>query len=226
MAVMSTLSSVKWLLTRRVPRVDRKLISAYMSQHEIRKLHIGCGDHLLDGWLNADYHPVSPKVLHLDATRRFPLGDKVIDYVFSEHMIEHIEYRQGMHMLRECYRILKPDGKIRVTTPDLAFLIALYAKERSDLQSAYIKWSTDRFIGGPSNQATFVINNFVRNWGHQFIYDEQILRASLETAGFARVVVRELGKSDHGAFCNLENEERLPRGFLRLESIVLEGTKE
>ena len=206
--------------------MDNGIIERYFSSHEIRKLHIGCGGHILDGWLNADLFPQSSIVLHLDATEPFPLGNEEFDYIFSEHMIEHISYSQGLQMLFECYRILRKNGKIRISTPNLAFLIDLYKEEKSDLQKDYIKWATDQFIRfAPCYDDTFVINNFVRDWGHKFIYNEKILSASLRKAGFTRVARYELSESEDEALQNLENEKRMPEGFLRLETITLEGTK-
>jgi SAM-dependent methyltransferase len=120
---------------RKFGRLDRELIDKYVSAEEVRKLHIGCGEKIIDGWLNADFFPSSPTVLHLDATRHFPMGDKQFDYVFSEHMIEHIPYPQGFSMLSECYRILREGGTIRITTPNLAFLIDLYKNDNSDVQN-------------------------------------------------------------------------------------------
>ena len=76
-------------------------------------------------------------------------------------MIEHISYAQGLHMLSECYRIVRKNRKIRISTPNLAFLIDLYKERKSDLQNEYIKWATDEFISFASSYAdTFVINNF------------------------------------------------------------------
>jgi methyltransferase family protein len=40
-------------------------------------------------------------ILHLDATKPFGLPDNSFDFVFSEHMIEHISYIDAMSMLRE-----------------------------------------------------------------------------------------------------------------------------
>jgi len=62
-------------------------------------------------------------------------------------------------------------------------------------------------------------------WGHSFIYDEKILRFSLEDAGFANITRCDLSKSEHAALTDMENEQRMPDGFLRLESLILEGTK-
>ena len=202
------------------------IIERYFSAHAMRKLHCGCGDHILDEWLNTDLFPHSESVLHLDATEPFPFGNEEFDYIFSEHLIEHISYSQGLQMLSECYRILRKNGKIRISTPNLAFLIDLYKEEKSDLQKEYLKWATEKFIKfAPCNDDAFVINNFVRAWGHQFIYDEKTLSASLKKAGFTRVTRCELNESEEGVLRNLENANRMPEGFLRLETITLEGTK-
>lgn len=205
---------------------DKEVIEEYFKHHNIRKLHIGCGNNILDCWLNSDYYPNSRHLLHIDATKTFPFGDNEFDYVFSEHMIEHISYEQGHEMLKECYRVLKDGGKIRISTPDLSFLIDLYKSDKSELQKKYIKWATETFIGSaPFCDSTFVINNFMRDWGHLFIYDEKILRYSLEIAGFENITKCDLNNSEVDALRNLENEKRVPEGFLQLESLTLEGTK-
>jgi predicted SAM-dependent methyltransferase len=206
--------------------VDRETISAYIRGNKIRKLHIGCGDNVLDGWLNSNYYPATSNILHLDVTQPFPLSNDEVDYIFSEHMIEHISREDGLLMLNECFRVLKPDGKLRISTPNLLFLVELYKSDKSELQLEYIKWATDTFIPNVSAyEGAYVINNFVRDWGHSFIYDEKTLRLSLEKAGFTNITKCELNQSDSDVFRDLENESRLPAGFLKLETISLEGTK-
>jgi predicted SAM-dependent methyltransferase len=206
--------------------VDRSVTERYLQGHEVRKLHLGCGRNLLDGWLNSDFFPKSPAVLHLDARGRFPFADSQFDYVFSEHMIEHIAYADGAAMLRECFRVLRPGGTLRISTPDLAFLIDLHRGDRSQLQSDYIRWATEKFVkGAPYADYSFVINNFVRRWGHLFIYDEKTLGAAFTAAGFSTVMRCALNDSDDPALRNLENEKRLPKGFLRLETMTLQGGK-
>ena len=211
---------------RRFCLVDRRTIKRYLSQNNIRKLHTGCGSNILDGWLNSDYYPRSTAILHLNATQSFPLGNNEFDYVFSEHMIEHLSYSQGFFMLSECYRVLKKNGTIRISTPDLSFLIDLYKDNKSDLQKEYIKWVSDFCIkDAPYYDDTFVINNFVRSWGHQFIYDRKTLRLCLERAGFTNVTECTLNQSENDPLKNLENEKRMPEEFLNLETFVLEGKK-
>jgi predicted SAM-dependent methyltransferase len=217
---------ISWHFKRHFGRVDRAIIESYFAKQEIRKLHIGCGTSTLGDWLNSDLFPYSDDILHLDATDTFPFVNETFDYIFSEHMIEHISYSNGLAMLSECHRVLKKNGKIRISTPNLQFLSDLYRKNKSELQIEYIKWATDSFIqSAPYYDETFVINNFVRDWGHLFIYDEKTLRSSLEKAGFTKIIKSDLNESNDETLRNLENEQRMPRGFLRLESITLEGTK-
>jgi predicted SAM-dependent methyltransferase len=205
---------------------DSEIVEAYFAKESVRKLHIGCGQYVLADWLNSDFYPQSPAVIHLDATRPFPFANDTFDFIFTEHMIEHVSYANGLAMLNECRRVLKENGTIRISTPDLRFLIDLYQDGKSDIKRRYIEWSTGRFDEKvPFNDAVFVINNFVRAWGHLFIYDEKVLRSSLEQSGFTSIRKCEVGKSQIRELRHLENEKRIPERFLKLESVILEGTK-
>jgi len=69
------------------------------------------------------------------------------------------------------------------------------------------------------------MNNFMRDWGHMFIYDEHTLKTAMITAGFTDIVKCELKQSKDDALCNLESLARITTKFLELETIILEGTK-
>ncbi len=216
---------LRYQVHRRFGAVDRQILTNYLHQNQVRKLHIGCGFNMIDGWLNSDYQPYPTDTLRLDATQTFPIEDNQFDYIFSEHMIEHLDYAGGASMLKESFRVLRKGGTIRVSTPDLPFLIDLYRQDKSPQQIEYIKWATDNFVPDTDYDDVFVINNFVRAWGHTFIYDEKTLRSSMEKAGFTNITKCDLNQSTEAAFRNLENENRLPPGFLKMETLTLEGKK-
>ena len=204
--------------------VDRRIAKRYLAEAVEPKLHIGGGRHLLAGWLNSDLRRYSGDVLHLDAARPFPFPDDTFAYIYSEHMIGYVQPESAMAMLRESFRVLVPGGKVRISTPDLAFLIALYGPEPSPRQERYIEWyRTWAYL--PGRGIAFVIDHFMRTGDHRFVYDEPALRGLLETAGFSQVVRRGLNDSGDPALRGLANEGRLPEGFLDLESMTLEGTK-
>ena len=215
------LTSLIRVLTRRNDRIA----SQYLMDEAAPRLHIGCGSNALRGWLNTDLDPKRDQMF-LDATRRFPFADGVFDYIYSEHMIEHVSWSEGRAMLAECRRVLKPGGVIRLVTPDLKRLTHLLTGPLSDLDEAYLDYSvrTYRLPPGPS-RAEHVVNHFMRAWGHQHIYDEASLREQLTAAGFASVVAASLDDSTHACFRGIAKHDRMPEGLLALESLVLEATR-
>ena len=211
-------------LRRRIAGTDRRLVASYLRDCQEARLHVGCGSHVLAGWLNCDAEPADDGIGYLDATRPFPLPAGAFGRVFSEHMIEHVPFAGGVAMLRECRRVLRTGGRIRIATPDLAFLLDLARGGLSDLQRQYVEWSTREFIAGaPYADPAFVLNNFMRDWGHAFIHDERSLRHALGEAGFVDVIRCPLLDSPDPTLRGLENAARMPPGFLALESLVLEG---
>ena len=103
---------------RKMIRNRNELINKYLNSNSVYKLQLGCQKLLLKGWLNSDVEPSSQDVIHLDVTKQFPFEDCVFDYVYSEHLIEHLEYDDCIKMLYESYRVLKDNGKIRIATPN------------------------------------------------------------------------------------------------------------
>ena len=73
------------------------------------KLHLGCGYHIMPGWVNIDIDSIVADV-HLDLRNPIPYSDKSILYIFSEHFIEHLSIEEARIFLRECYRVLVPKG--------------------------------------------------------------------------------------------------------------------
>lgn len=54
-------------------------------------------------------------------------------------MIEHLAWHEGLFMLKECRRILKKGGILRISTPDLGVLINLYSNNNSELLEMSMK---------------------------------------------------------------------------------------
>ena len=190
-------------------------------------LHLGAGKHPMPGWFNTDLNEDQALgIVALDAAKPFPFADGSFPFVFSEHMIEHVPYESGSLMIRECFRVLRPGGRIRIATPDFRFLVDLYLGSSRGIRERYVRWATEKFIpSADSFDPIFVVNNFVRNWGHKFIYDEELLSGLMESSGFTDVCRWKVGESPTPALRTLENVNRMPSGFLELESMVLEAQK-
>lgn len=203
-------------------------IKAYLRDASAPKLQIGAGYNLLEGWLNTTLYPFAPGAVYLDASQPFPMPSASFDYVFSEHVIEHLEFEEAAAMLGECARILKSGGRLRLATPDLARIIALYTQPKESAQQQYIRWIMDNFRPqvGEYNPAQ-VINQSFHGWRHKFIYDEPTLVQALEAAGFSAATRFEPGHSgdpnlrgieQHGEFVGSD-------AAMRYETMVFEAVR-
>lgn len=212
-------------MLRQFLRKDTNLRRRYFLDCASPKLQIGGGPRTLAGWLNTDLFP-APGVMQMDATRPFPFADSTFDYVFSEHMIEHIDWEGGVFMLKECHRVLRKGGRIRITTPNLTTLARLCQPPLSEIETQYMRWFSETFLPDSWPQTpSAVLSAFFYFWGHSFIYDEATLSGALQNAGFRSVVRRSLNQSDDMNLKNLENTIRYPDNLLEFESIALEATK-
>jgi predicted SAM-dependent methyltransferase len=205
---------------------QNELITSYLEKNNIRKLQIGAQSNSVDGWLNVDIEPKSGEVVYMDAIKLFPFEANTFDFIFTEHMIEHISFNEGDFMLRECFRVMKKGGKIRVVTPNLKFLIELYQESKTETQEDYLRFSQKYFKNQEPELDTLVINNFFRDWGHQFIHDEKSLRYLLEKAGFQQISLTKVNESKYPEFQNLEQHQKeIGEAFNHLESILIEAEK-
>lgn len=203
---------------------NRDLWNRYAAARESIGINIGSGAALAPGFLNCDLAPQYDDVFALDATQAFPFDSGSIDVVFSEHMIEHITYDAGQVMLRECRRVLRPGGTIRIATPSIEFLIGLFRPDCSMRERDYIEWAQRTLTPtAPAALPAFVFNTFVRSWGHVFIYDRASLRLALEGTGFCDVEEVPISHSRHAMLQNRESVHRMPPGYLDLESMVFEA---
>lgn len=211
--------------TRRVTGRNQRLIERYLASHRTRKLHIGCGDNELAGWLNTELCPRGEQIF-LDATKPFPFADNVFAFIYSEHMIEHIALPEAARMLAECCRVLTPGGIIRIVTPNLEFLTTLLESPASAELRDYIAYSIDVYrIQATGAEGAAVFNNFMRAWGHQYIHTADSLGALMARAGLEEIQRVALNESAHAGLAGLAKAARMPAGFLEMESFVLEGRK-
>lgn len=203
-----------------------RLIKNYLASHSVRKLQIGAGTNNLADWLNTDIEPTDGQA-YLDASVPFPLPDSSFRYVFSEHVVEHIPYEKAEVLFKECYRVLAPGGRIRIATPNVTKLMALFAEHPSAEVTEYIrrKIAAHHWPNSP-DPATYILNMEMRAWGHQFVYSPTMLRAALTQAGFENVTEFQAGKGEDPALAGLEARPRSKwRDMNQYETMVFEAVR-
>jgi predicted SAM-dependent methyltransferase len=202
------------------------MISEYLRSYQNRKLQIGCQCHPIAGWLNVDLEPKDSRIAFMDATRTFPLPDESFDYVFSEHMIEHISLEEGYFMIGECFRVLKPGGKIRIATPNIRFLYSLLADPENPNHQSYIQFSSRYFKQPLLHNEVTVVNNFFRDWGHKFIYDKETLKQLFQLNQFSDIRFCKVYESADPVLQHLEKHGlEITDTFNELETLIIEATK-
>lgn len=158
------------------------------------KIQIGGGSHTLDGFLNIDI--VAPADLVCDIREGLPLNDECSEFIFSEHTFEHLDYPVSeKKVVNECYRVLKPGGKIVVGVPDANKAIMGYVNKDMELFNEYMeRWYPRRDCKEHFNTWLDLVNYVLRDQDddpvynpHYWGYDYEKLESMLKDAGFKTV---------------------------------------
>ena len=87
------------------------------------RLHLGCGENRLEGYINIDYPPEAHSVMNIQAdvyadvtALEFP--PLSVDEIRSHHMFEHFPRTLALALLIRWHQWLKVDGTLRIETPD------------------------------------------------------------------------------------------------------------
>jgi predicted SAM-dependent methyltransferase len=221
--VLSAVSDVSsWVSTLR----SRSMIQDYVRDHSVRKLQLGAGATRLKDWLNTDIS-MDNGLVYLDATKPFPMDGNSFHYVFSEHVIEHLTHEEGVGMLKETYRILAPNGKVRIATPNLLRFTELFQGRQSEQMQAYLsgKLASHRWPQQPSAEC-FVLNLELTQFGHRFLYDPATLEATLAKVGFESIQQVKIGESDDPHLRGVESSAEDNREWIKVyETMVFEASK-
>lgn len=172
------------------------------------KLHLGCGTNLPKGWTNIDNNydkNINLKKLDLnwDLTKELPYKNDSVDKIFHEHFIEHLEKPAGEKFLRECYRLLKPGGVMRLGWPDMALLIRAYAT-RDKKYFSYIEKNV--FWGMKYQLWDELVSDYFYSWDHRYAYSKKHMQTLLEDIGFKNIKTKKFQQSDYGFDIDVRND--------------------
>jgi predicted SAM-dependent methyltransferase len=157
----------------------------------MRKVQFCSGQNHLVGWENYD--------TDINIVDVLPFPKTTIDFIFIEHGIEHITQSEALSFFRECNRILKPGGVIRVTFPDVSRCFNLECIERYNL------------LWGKKYHEIKLINTLMINmigWGHKAFWDCTTMRAALSINEFNTYEAPN-GKSEYKELQDIEKHWKM-----------------
>lgn len=111
----------------------------------MRALNVGCGSTRPgEPWTNLDNLRTqlpegTPERANLDAEPNYvehdisagelPFPEDTFSICLLSHVIEHFDCKQGMGIMRDCRRVLKPGGTLVVSVPDAYYFRSVYQED-------------------------------------------------------------------------------------------------
>ena len=115
-----------------------------------------------------------------------PLESCSCSFIYSSHFFEHLEFRHGLKLMTDCYRVLKPGGTFRLVLPDYREIFRAYLQGNAE----YYSLIDDRWLGSMRHQNTATVVDYVnyavyQHGEHKIIYDEDKLILLLQDLGYS-----------------------------------------
>jgi predicted SAM-dependent methyltransferase len=201
----------------------------------IKRYHLGCGPVIIKGFVNidSDLHRIAGEieegvpraindvpntlVMRHDLRRGIPSENKSLDIIYHSHFLEHLSREEAPLFLRECHRVLRKGGLMRIAVPDFELWCRNYVAGNRE----FFRWYRATYLGenNPKYKTiSSIFTGMLYNWGHKMAYDYETLALAISEAGFRNVRRVTWGASDRfGGIAEIENDS--PRRF---ESLLIE----
>lgn len=156
-----------------------------LKKKEEIKLELGSGAKKgSNGWTTVDINGAD---ICWDLRKSFPLPNDCITKIYSSHLLEHISYQQLIPFLKECLRILKPNGEFSVCVPDARLVVDCYIAGK--FSSERSTWWQPGVVDTGSKIDQL---NYLAYMGdqHKYMFDEENLLNTLFVSGFKSAKLR------------------------------------
>lgn len=177
-----------------------------IKEKKTRWLDVGNGCNFEDGFYYLDILP--KRNVPSDKKNKYfkkdicKLNDKDIkelgkfDYIRMQHFLEHLSLEEGQTALKNIAKLLKPNGIITISTPDLKVHIDRYLKNKYKEWDGFKWWANKRIPDNAPNSYYFSIYAHSMPWEeHKWCYDNEGLKCQLRDTGKYRNI-KELKLTD------------------------------
>ena len=154
------------------------------------KLHLGCGDKYIPGFIHIDYADYE----HIDYRQSIVdlsmYKDDSVQLIYCCHALEYFNRHEVKDVLAEWHRVLKKGGILRLAVPNFEAMVKVYLKyndldHQGILGPLYGKWQND---------------NIKETLYHKTTYDFNSLSKLLMSANFSDIVRYDVDDTIHKDF--------------------------
>jgi predicted SAM-dependent methyltransferase len=151
-----------------------------------KKINLGCGFDIREGFLNVDLNESHKPDLICDITNLQDFPSDYFEYALANDILEHIQRPKIQNTLKAWNRILISGGILELRVPNVIGIMSLLVREENqsiEMQEKLLQclFGTQAYIG-----------DF-----HYFGFTDVILRSMLESAGF---VIEQISILDEWLF--------------------------
>jgi SAM-dependent methyltransferase len=149
-----------------------------------RRLEVGSGGRPQPGYIHVDLDPFAWHVEAVAPAWHLPFPDNWADEIVAVHSLEHVHPRFLVPTLVEWHRVLKPGGQLRVHVPNSPRIMQRFLEAPRDM-----KWALmGALLGMYCSPDTTTPAHLVWQSDHQILFDSELLRWAVETAGYTDAV--------------------------------------
>lgn len=95
------------------------------------RLHLGCGEIRIPGFINVDIDPKLPAVDIVDDISRLArFKEDSASVIYACHILEHFANDEVLPVLKRWREVLEPGGEIRISVPDIDRIVEIYSKNK------------------------------------------------------------------------------------------------
>ncbi len=165
--------------------------------HSLIRLHIGCGECVLPGWVNADRVARARGVATDIELTALPYRSASVEEILAEHVLEHLSFAEEARAWPEMARVLRPGGRLTLEVPDFEWVCAAFLAANDEWRDFYAVGHPDHYAGCGRAldqrwgilQTMFFGNQNGAGQFHRSAYTAAKLRALAGRAGFAEITI-------------------------------------
>jgi len=171
-----------------------------------------------------------------DIRKPLKFADGSVSFILAEHVIEHVPFLQGVGFVRECLRVLEPEGVFRLAFPDVSrFVASSLPNLETHGEMKYFDASARHYcealrerrpLENASANVRAAMTSLLVGWHHQCAWTLHSAAGVLLATGFRGVSQMPYGRSDFAELDDVDGHHRdVGREIAELETTVLEAIK-